>query len=170
MCCSLHSKTLLDSPHSATRTKTTQNRPCRGKTVTKPLGVSLPEQLSRPLVRHTAGAQARRVRGTEVVDAEVRHLRSSQSGMPHRLQSPLVSARVFITRKQPRTLSRESQLIPKRFDGNLGQWRRVPITRASCLTRKPRRPRCCAIRDLPVQKTAARLQEVALGSCGNILD
>src|SRR5437868_4279695 len=82
------------------------------------LGVSLPEQLSHPLVRHTAGAQARRVRGTEVVDAEVWHLRSPQSGMPHRLQSHLVSARVFVTRKQPRTLSRESQLIPKRIDGD----------------------------------------------------
>ena len=39
----LHSKTLLDSPHSATRTKTTQNTPDRGKNVTNRLGL---------LVRH----------------------------------------------------------------------------------------------------------------------
>jgi hypothetical protein len=35
-------------------------------------------QLSHPLVRHTAGAQARRVRGTEVVDSEVWHQSSPQ--------------------------------------------------------------------------------------------
>src|ERR1700689_1275220 len=37
------------------------------------------------------------------------------------LQSLLVSARVLITWKQPRTLSSESPLIPKRLDGDLGQ-------------------------------------------------
>ena len=155
-CCSLYSKTLLDSPHSATRTKTTQNRPYRRKTpsvgplrvktpaalirlpgqllqrlpfhlqlhlriLLEHLGVSLPEQLSHPLVRHTAGAQARGVRGTEVVDAVVWRLRSPQSGMPHCLQSLLVSARVLIARKQPRTRSCESQLIPKRLHDDFGQ-------------------------------------------------
>jgi len=85
------------------------------------LGVPLPEQLGHPLVRHAAGAQTRRVRGTEVVNAEVRYLCSSQSSMPHRLQSLLMSAGVLITRKQPWTLSSESPLIPKRLDGDLGQ-------------------------------------------------
>src|ERR1700722_19867391 len=41
--------------------------------------------------------------------------------MPHCLQSLLMSARVLITWKQPRTLSSESPLIPKRLDGDLGQ-------------------------------------------------
>src|SRR5437588_536756 len=45
-CCSLHSKTLLDSPHSATRIKITQNRPYRGKTVTKPVSWASPCQNS----------------------------------------------------------------------------------------------------------------------------
>src|SRR5205807_9786425 len=48
-CCSLYSKTLLDSPHSATRTKTTQNRPDRGKTVTKPHQLCLSVSKLRPL-------------------------------------------------------------------------------------------------------------------------
>jgi len=43
ICGSLHPKTLLDSPRTAARTKTTQNRPNRVKPVPKPhqLGLSV---------------------------------------------------------------------------------------------------------------------------------
>ena len=45
----LDSKTLLDSSHTATRTKTTQNRPDRGKTVTKPHQLGRSVSKLRPL-------------------------------------------------------------------------------------------------------------------------
>ena len=70
---------------------------------------------------HAAGAQPGSVRGAEIVNPKVRHLGSPQGGMPNRLQRLLVSARVLITRKQPRTLSGESPLIPKSLNRNRGQ-------------------------------------------------
>jgi hypothetical protein len=48
ICWSLHSKTPPDSPHTATRTKTTQNRPDRAKTASVgPLRVKTPAALIR---------------------------------------------------------------------------------------------------------------------------
>ena len=57
--------------------------------------ISLPEELRHPLVRHAAGAQARRVGRAQVVDAEVPDLRPPQRQSPGMCAASALSNVVF---------------------------------------------------------------------------
>src|SRR5258708_8300583 len=68
------------------------------------LRVSLAKHLGHPLIRYAPGTQPRGIRGTKVVDSEVRNLCAPKSLAPNRLERGLVSSPILIAREQKRTV------------------------------------------------------------------
>jgi hypothetical protein len=69
------------------------------------------------------------MRGTQIVDPKIPHLRQSKRGMPDCLQRVLMSRRILLARKQPRSRSCKPNLLAERFNstarsvsGIFGSW------------------------------------------------
>src|SRR5271157_2541156 len=71
------------------------------------LRVSPAKHLCHPLVRYSSGTEPGGIGRAKIVDAKIRYLGTPQGGMPGSFQSPLMSARVVIARKQIRTTEGE---------------------------------------------------------------
>src|SRR5579864_1600079 len=67
------------------------------------LRVALTKHLCDPLVRYPSGTEPCGIGRAQIVNAKVWYLGAPQGGFPGCFQSPLISARVLIARKQIRT-------------------------------------------------------------------
>src|SRR5215472_16102415 len=89
------------------------------------LRVTLAQHLRYPFIRYSSCTQPCGINGSQVVDAEIGHLRTAKRFVPNRLEGGLVSPAIAITRKEKLALRCDCHLAPQRFScqrskGNFG--------------------------------------------------
>ena len=85
------------------------------------LRVALAQELGDPFIGHAPGAQASRIRRSEIVNPEVRNSRLPKRRRPDLLETGLIAGRVVWVGKQVRPRPRDRDLFSERFNCELCQ-------------------------------------------------